>query len=152
MNSDFCLAVHAMVYLNHKNDVFSSEQLSENICTHPARVRRVLSKLRKSNLLDTMDCGPKGGYRFVGDPQKITLSDIAKALKIQFIETGWHSGNEDMDCIIASRMGKLMDNVFKDLNEQCHSRLKKITISDINDQLFGAKSTQNEKEYFHENS
>ena len=37
MTSDYCVAVHALVYLNHKAKVLSSEELAENICTNPAR-------------------------------------------------------------------------------------------------------------------
>ena len=34
MTSDYCVAVHALVYLNHKAKVLSSEELAENICTN----------------------------------------------------------------------------------------------------------------------
>ena len=47
MTSDYCVAVHALVYLNHKAKVLSSEELAENICTNPARVRKVMAKLKK---------------------------------------------------------------------------------------------------------
>ena len=142
MNSDFCVAVHAVVYLNHKKEICSSEQLSENICTHPARIRRVLAKLRKSGLLDAVDSGPKGGYRFTGKPEQITLADIAAALQITFVEPGWRSGNTDMECLIASGMGSLMDEVFDDLNTRCQSRLKEITISDLDHELFGVNNAK----------
>ena len=49
MTSDYCVAVHALVYLNHKAKVLSSEELAENICTNPARVRKVMAKLKKDN-------------------------------------------------------------------------------------------------------
>lgn len=143
MNSDFCVAVHAVVYLNHKKGVCSSEQLAQNICTHPARVRRVLAKLKKNGLLVTVDNGPKGGYLFAGDPEKTTLSDIADALQITFVEPGWRSGNTDMDCLIASGMGELMDEVFADLNQRCYSRLKEITISALDNRLLGAQNAAN---------
>ena len=55
MNSDFCVAVHGMVYLNHKNCQLSSEELAENICTNPARVRKVMAKLKKKNLVQTKE-------------------------------------------------------------------------------------------------
>ena len=136
MNSDYCVAVHAVVYLNHKKVICSSAELAENICTHPARVRRILTKLRKNGLLESRDEGPRGGYIFTGDPDKTTLADIAEALQIKFVEPGWHSGNIDMDCLIASGMGSLMDAVFEDLNGRCYTRLKQITVSDIDHRLF----------------
>ena len=137
MNSDFCVAVHALVYLNHhKPKICSSEELAENICTHPARVRRILTKLNKRNLLETIKSGPKGGYLFTGNPDKISLADIAEALNVTYVEPSWHSGNTDMECLIASGMGSLMDSVFADLNELCKARLKKLTIAQIDNSLF----------------
>ena len=41
MDSSFNLAVHALVCLSHSGRSLSSEVLAENICTNPARVRRV---------------------------------------------------------------------------------------------------------------
>ena len=48
MDSIFSLAVHALVYLNHKDCTLSSEALAENICTNPARVRKVMAQLKKA--------------------------------------------------------------------------------------------------------
>ena len=143
MNSDFCLAVHAIVFLYHKNDICTSEQLAENICTHPARVRRVMSRLKKTGLLETVDNGPHGGYRFTGDAKKTSLAELARQLEIRFIDPGWRSGSTDMDCMIASGMGDIMDGIFCDLNELCYSRLAEIYISDINEKIFG--DTPNER-------
>ena len=47
MTSEFGIAVHAMVFLHHKGDMVSSEVLAENICTNPARVRKVMAKLKR---------------------------------------------------------------------------------------------------------
>ena len=47
MNSDFIVAVHALVYLNHKADIVSSEALAKNICTNAARVRKVMAPLTR---------------------------------------------------------------------------------------------------------
>ena len=47
MNSDFIVAVHALVYLNHKADIVSSEALAKNICTNAARVRKVMAPLKR---------------------------------------------------------------------------------------------------------
>ena len=55
MTSEFTIAVHGLVYLHHKNTVLSSEELAENICTNPARVRKVMAKLKKKNLVETKE-------------------------------------------------------------------------------------------------
>ena len=42
LDGSFNLAVHALVCLSHRGFFLSSETLAENICTNPARVRRVM--------------------------------------------------------------------------------------------------------------
>ena len=80
MTSEFAIAVHALVYLNHKGETVSSEALAENICTNPARVRKVMAKLKKAGLLETRE-GNSGGYELHGDAAAIRLSDLAQALQ-----------------------------------------------------------------------
>ena len=75
MTSDYCVAVHALVYLNHKAKVLSSEELAENICTNPARVRKVMAKLKKAGFVKTKE-GSEGGYLFDQDADQVTLDQI----------------------------------------------------------------------------
>ena len=55
MNSDFIVAVHALVYLNHKADIVSSEALAKNICTNAARVRKVMAPLKRAGFVTTRE-------------------------------------------------------------------------------------------------
>ena len=66
LNSDFCVAVHGLVYLKHKNDMVPSEELAKNICTNPARVRKVMARLKRAGLVQTKE-GKVGGYSSVPD-------------------------------------------------------------------------------------
>ncbi len=136
MTSDFCVAVHALVYLNHKAKVLSSDELAENICTNPARVRKVMSKLKKAGLLKTRE-GSEGGYLFTADAREVTLASIANVLDIRFVDTAWKSGDTDMKCLVASGMAGLMDEIFDDLNEQCRKRLEHVTIDTLDQKIFG---------------
>ena len=72
MNSDFIVAVHALVYLNHKADIVSSEALAKNICTNAARVRKVMAPLKRAGFVTTRE-GTVGGYRFAGIMDDIFL-------------------------------------------------------------------------------
>ena len=130
MNSDFIVAVHALVYLNHKADIVSSEALAKNICTNAARVRKVMAPLKRA--------GNVGGYRFAGDASAVDLHMVADALNIRFVQSGWHSGDMDMKCLVASGMAGIMDDIFLDLDERCRERLAQISIADIDDRIFGS--------------
>ena len=86
MNSDFSLALHALVLLHRRGGVQSSEAMAQNICTNPVRVRRVLAKLKKAGWVQTRE-GSVGGYRLVADPDTLTLADVATALEVRFVDT-----------------------------------------------------------------
>lgn len=45
------IAVHALVYLDHKKTVLSSEALAENTGTNPARVSKEMAKPKKAALV-----------------------------------------------------------------------------------------------------
>lgn len=136
MNSDFIVAVHALVYLNHKADIISSEALAQNICTNAARVRKVMAPLKRAGFVATRE-GNVGGYRFVGDPAQVSLCGVADALDIRFVQSSWHSGHEDMECLVASGMAGIMDTIFEDLDARCRERLDEIFIADIDTDIFG---------------
>ena len=135
MNSDFCVAVHALVFLNHKASTLSSETLAQNICTHPARVRRVMARLKKAGLVHTKE-GADGGYQFLLSPDGVTLRQVADALDLSFVSASWHSGDADKKCLVASGMGGIMDDIFARLDARCRETLGEITIGHIDRRIF----------------
>lgn len=135
MNSEFIVAVHALVFLYHKNKTLSSEVLAENICTNPARVRKVMAKLGKSGLVNTKSGRTDGGYVLRDEPS-VTLGEISKALGVNFVELSWRSGDRDMECRIASGMAGYMENLYTDLNKMCQKRLEEITVDEVESALF----------------
>ena len=139
MNSDFIVAVHALVYLRHTNALASSEELAGNICTNAARVRKILSKLKKSAIITSRE-GQEGGYRLPEDKKNITLSAIAGALFVSPVEVNWQSGQHDADCLISSGIASAMDKLLGDLNRLCLERLDQITIGDIENNFIPKKS------------
>lgn len=134
MTSEFCVAVHALAYLNRHPWTVSSETLAENICTNPARVRRVLAGLKKAGFVETRE-GAEGGYRLCRPPEEIALSGVAKALSVQFVGSSWRSGDPDMACLIASGMAGLMDGLYGELDRLCYQRLDALTLDDIDRRL-----------------
>ena len=136
MTSEFAIGVHALVYLNHKNETLSSELLAENICTNPARIRKVMAKLKTGGLIVTQE-GLKGGYRIRKPAEDITLKSVCEALREDIVKASWKSGNADMECLVASGMAGIMDDLYGDLNVLCMDHLATITIADIDRKIFG---------------
>jgi Rrf2 family protein len=135
MNSEFAIAVHALVFLNHEQESLSSEQIAENVCTHPVRIRKVLSQLKKAGFVATKE-GNHGGYSFAGDPKQITLDRVCRILRDTPVEVKQSTGDVDMDCQIASGMAAVMDRIYEKMNERCYDELSHITIDDIDHVLF----------------
>lgn len=138
MTSEFAIAVHALVFLNHKQDTVSSEVLACNVCTNPARIRKVMAKLKKAGIIRTKE-GLEGGYHFDKDPATINLRQICDALEVNFVSASWKSGDEEMNCMIASGMAGIMDDIYGDLDEMCRKRLESITILSIEEKIFKDK-------------
>ena len=137
MSGIFTIAVHALVYLNHRQATLSSEELSENICTNPARVRKVMAMLHRAGLV-VVRPGKHGGYRFALDPSGVTLLRICKAVETPPVPAGWRSGEIDAPCLVASGMAGVMEQVRDSLNAACYERLSSITVAGIDHILFGA--------------
>jgi len=130
MTSEFAIAVHALVFLNHKGTTLSSDELAQNICTNPARIRKIMAKLKKAGLVQTKE-GVEGGYAFIKKAETVTLEDVSNALDISFVKAGWKSGSTDMDCMIASGMAGIMDDIYAGLDRLCKQHLKTKTLKDI---------------------
>lgn len=135
MTSEFTIAVHALVFLNHKAAVYSSEGLAENVCTNAARIRKVMAKLKKANLVKTKE-GVDGGYLFHRDSREINLAMVAEALDTPFVAASWKSGNPHLACLISSGMAGIMDGLYGEMNRCCQEYLEKVTIADLDHKIF----------------
>ena len=135
MNSEFSAAVHSLVFLNHRGTTLSSEELAKNVCTNPARIRKIMAKLKKAELVATKE-GIDGGYHFIRDPSTVTLREVSEALEMRFVSATWQSGDTDMKCLIASGMAAIMDDIYGQLDQLCQVHLDSITIQMIENRIF----------------
>ena len=138
MTSEFAIAIHALVFLDHKNTTVASDTLADNVCTNPVCIRKVMGKLKKKELIDTRE-GVGGGYHIAKPGSEITLKEISDALANKMVRTSWRSGNPDKNCMIASGMSGIMDLLVDGLNQACNDYLEQITLQDIEKQLFSLK-------------
>ncbi|WP_424766570.1 RrF2 family transcriptional regulator [Paenibacillus sp. sgz302251] len=135
MNSEFTIAVHSLVYLAYLPDrMASSEMIAENVGTHSARVRKVMSGLRRSGYVDTRE-GSGGGYRLTIDPSVVTLADIYRVMAQGSLIPSWCSGNPDMDCVVGSNMNQVMFGIFCTAEKQLENHFSAITIQDVLKQI-----------------
>ena len=141
MNGDYSLAVHALVYLDHRNTHLPSQILAENICTNAARVRKVMRPLAAAGLAATKE-GAEGGYALAQPAAHITLSTVAEATGTTFVDANWKPGDIHEECLVSSSMGAVMDGIYDGLNRTCLEQLAHTTIHDITEQIFSGASSQ----------
>lgn len=134
MNSAFCVALHALVYLNRRGGLVSSGELAQSACTNPARIRKVMAGLKRAGLVETQ-AGSEGGYRFAGEPESLTLDRVAEAVDARFVAAHWRSGSVDQPCLVASGMADVMDGLLDELDGRCRSYLSTISLAEIDRRL-----------------
>ncbi|SFF23137.1 Rrf2 family protein [Paenibacillus catalpae] len=135
MNSEFTIAVHSLVYLAYLPErMASSEMIADNVGTHSARVRKVMSGLRKSGFVDTRE-GAGGGYRLTIDPNVVTLGDVYRVMAQGSFIPSWCSGDPGMDCVVGSNMNQVMFGIFCTAEKQLEGYFSGITISDVLKQI-----------------
>ncbi|MEG1883152.1 MAG: Rrf2 family transcriptional regulator [Clostridia bacterium] len=135
MTGEFSIAVNAIVYLNHVRQTVSSDLLAGNVCTNPARIRKVMSKLKRAKLIETKE-GAIGGYRFALDAKEVTLLHVLDALDQPLVAIGWRSGNPELECLIASGMADIMDHIYGQMNDCCREKLSNVSIQDVEERIF----------------
>lgn len=134
MTAEFVVATHAVVLLNRDKRPLSSEEIADNVCTNPARVRKVMLKLKKAGIVETHS-GFAGGYGFTANPEKVTLCDIFFATSKHAVKVAWRSGSMEKNCEISQGMAPIMDELFDSLDDCCRQKLAKISIADLDRRL-----------------
>lgn len=131
MNSEFTIAVHSLVYLAYLPDhMASSEMLAENVCTHPARIRKIMSSLRRSGFVKTKE-GIRGGYMLNCRPEDTTLAQIYHAVSYGTLKPSWCTGNPEQPCLVSSNIQNVMDEIFHDAEMYLEAYLGNITIQSV---------------------
>lgn len=137
LTGEFIVAAHSVVFLDHHRCCKTSEEIAENVCTNPARVRKVMGKLKKAGLIVTREGAAHGGYEFRLDAEKVTLLQIFEAVDTAVVSPPWKTGSPDLPCLIASGMEGVMKDVFSRMDDECRKELASITVADLSRRLIG---------------
>jgi Rrf2 family protein len=128
-NSRFAMATHIMTALAVEQDKLNSSYLAASLNTNPVVVRRILSELQKAGLLET-EAGRSGGARLAKKPNLISLYQVYAA-----VEDGplfaYNPNDPNKQCSLSCKMKSVLSPVFDAANEAMTSKLKKIKLSDL---------------------
>jgi Rrf2 family protein len=131
VNSDFTIAVHSLVFLAYLPDhMASSEVIAKNVCTNPARIRKMMSRLRNHGFVNTKE-GIGGGYILGCDPQVVTLAEVYGIVSLGMLKPHWCTGDPEQKCIVSSNTQVVMDQIFSGAELHLEMYLGNITISSV---------------------
>ena len=141
MTSEFSVAVHALVFLNHKGTTYSSEGLAENICTNPARIRKVMAKLKKAGLMTSVAGHARPSLSKPAD--QITLLDIYKAVEGEkpLLHLDTHT---NPDCGVGINIQLSLQEFYNEIQKAAEEKMNTITLQDIINTYYQRTSMQND--------
>jgi len=131
VNSDFTIAVHSLVYLAYLPDhMASSDSIAKNVCTNAARIRKIMSHLRKNGFVKTKE-GIGGGYILACNPHKVTLAEIYRTVSQGSLKPHWCTGDPEQKCLVSSNTQSVMDEIINEAELYFEKHLEKNTIESV---------------------
>ena len=129
----FGTGLHIMVALAYNPGVrLSSSDLASSIDVNPVTVRRVISELAASGLVDTQT-GPGGGAMLARSASRITVQDIYEALgEPPFIEG--HSNRPMAHCEVSVCMPRVFERLNDAVTKKATSILRGTTLQRLVDE------------------
>ncbi|MHA0857496.1 RrF2 family transcriptional regulator [Paenibacillus sp. CMAA1364] len=131
MNSEFNIAVHCLTLLSLIEDnMANSDVIAKSVCTHPARVRKVLGLLRKQGYVTTKE-GVGGGYLLNVNTADVTLGDLYRLLAQGSLQPSWISGGGESLCVVSEHIQEIMDQIYSSGESALERHYNTITLQDI---------------------
>ncbi|EFT1815044.1 Rrf2 family transcriptional regulator [Listeria monocytogenes] len=126
----FSDAIHILAYIEiFKNtNLLSSEIIAGSVKTNPANIRKIMSNLKKSNLITTQT--GKANPILARPPEEISLLDVYKSIE----------GNTNLihvdpktnpDCIIGANIQQVLASKYDLLQQKIEFEMEKIKLDRI---------------------
>jgi len=129
------LAVKSLCVLNmHADEPLSSVQIAEKLNVNPSKLRRILSMLVKTGLIESSQ-GAKGGFILKRSADKIDLQEVycsveeKKAFYLDF------HNNENDDS--SAKMNSFFLRLFADVQVVIEDYMRNISIKDVTEKVKG---------------
>ena len=130
INTQFPVAVHILALLAFFEDKSpSSELIAKSVGTNPVVIRRVVSQLKKSGLVDAQ-AGIKG-TSLRKKPKDITLLDIYNAVRSSEEALFDVHPNPNPACVIGAHIKEAMSIPLSDAQKAMENKLASFTLLDI---------------------
>ncbi|ARV46262.1 transcriptional regulator [Bacillus subtilis] len=132
INSRLAVAIHilSLVSMDEKT---SSEIIADSVNTNPVVVRRMISLLKKADILTSRAGVP--GASLKKDPADISLLEVYRAVQKQEELFAVHE-NPNPKCPVGKKIQNALDETFESVQKAMENELASKSLKDVMNHLF----------------
>ncbi|MFT8639148.1 Rrf2 family transcriptional regulator [Bifidobacterium sp.] len=123
-------AVHILAYIAvfSPTEAITSDALAASIETNPTNVRKIMGKLRQSDLIHTVNGQARPTLN--RPVEEITLHDVFTSIQggAKLIEVDEHTNPR---CIIGANIQQTLEKEYARLQQAAEDAMRKVTLADI---------------------
>ena len=129
MDTKFSVALHILILISEAPNPLNSDQLAGSVGTNASYIRKILSLLKKSGMIDSHR--GVSGYVLTTTPDRITLLGIYQAVmdesKIHLLDI--HQNPNDQ-CVVGCHIRPMLTGMFEGIEEAFARELSQKTLAD----------------------
>lgn len=127
MDTKFSVAVHLLILISESAVPMNSDRMAESVGTNASYVRKILSLLKKSDIITRVD----SGYSLTYPPENLTLLEIYQSVmenpEIHLLDI--HRNPNDK-CIVGRHIKPVLTDMFTDIEKKFADSLESKTLAD----------------------
>lgn len=127
MDTKFSVAVHVLILISESAVPMNSDRMAESVGTNASYVRKILSLLKKSDIITRVD----SGYSLTYPPENLTLLEIYQSVmenpEIHLLDI--HRNPNDK-CIVGRHIKPVLTDMFTDIEKKFADSLESKTLAD----------------------
>ena len=129
MDTKFSVAVHVLILISEAPNPLNSDQIAGSVGTNASYIRKILSLLKKSGMIDSHR--GVSGYVLTTTPDQITLLGIYQAVmdepQIHLLDI--HQNPNDQ-CVVGRHIRPMLTGMFEGIEEAFAQELSRKTLAD----------------------
>lgn len=127
MDTKFSVAVHLLILISESTVPINSDRMAESVGTNASYVRKILSLLKKTNIIARVG----SSYSLTYPPENLTLLEIYQAVmensEIHLLDI--HRNPND-NCIVGRHIKPVLTDMFTDIEKEFANSLENKTLAD----------------------
>lgn len=129
MSTKLSVAVHILSLIElGPSDQMTSEFIASSVNTNPVVVRRLMSQLKKANLIHSMRGATK--TYLLKEPQDISLYDVYEAVELDREIFNVHQ-DTNSKCIVGANIQTILEEEFSKAQEKMEAELKNVSLASV---------------------